>query len=139
MAFDQETLNRIFERTDGNCHLCRKKLAFSNYGRAGARGAWEVEHSKARVRGGTDHLNNLYAAHIRCNRIKSDGHTKTARAVHGYRAAPLSKAAKQRNGIEGGVLGAALGFLLVPPQLKIVAMLLGAVVGAGLGSESEPD
>lgn len=139
MAFDEETLNRIFERTDGSCHLCRKKLAFSNYGRAGARGAWEVEHSKARVRGGTDHLNNLYAAHIRCNRIKSDGHTKTARAAYGYRSAPLSKAEKQRNGMKGGVLGAVLGFLLVPPQLRLVAMVLGAVAGAGLGSKSEPD
>ena len=33
----------IFDRTDGRCHLCEKNLALSNYGRLGARGAWEVD------------------------------------------------------------------------------------------------
>lgn len=139
MPFDQETLRQIFDRTDGVCHICRRKLAFRNYGSAGSRGAWEVEHSVPRARGGTNRLNNLYAAHIRCNRQKADRHTKTARARHGYQSAPLSKTAKQRNGWMGGAGGAALGFLLVPPQLRLLAVVLGGLVGSALGSKYEPD
>lgn len=39
----QEGLNAIYDRTSGYCHLCGKKLAFTNYARFGERGAWEIE------------------------------------------------------------------------------------------------
>jgi len=55
MAFSDDVLDRIFLRTDGRCHLCPEgRLCRSNYGKLGTRGAWEVEHSKARANGGTD-------------------------------------------------------------------------------------
>jgi 5-methylcytosine-specific restriction endonuclease McrA len=37
---------------------------------AGERGVWEVEHSVARAKCGSNHGNNLYAACITCNRSK---------------------------------------------------------------------
>ena len=55
-----DRLNLIYDKTHGCCHLCHKKLAFINYGIYGAKGAWHIEHSKAKANGGTDHLNNLY-------------------------------------------------------------------------------
>lgn len=50
MKRDNETLQRIFEKTDCLCHICRKRLSFKNYGQVGARGAWEIEHSIPRSR-----------------------------------------------------------------------------------------
>lgn len=39
MAFTSDDLNAIYDRTSGYCHLCGKKLAFTNHGAVGARGA----------------------------------------------------------------------------------------------------
>ncbi len=72
MAWTDDELNDIYDKTGGYCRYCRKKLSFSNYGRPGEKGAWEVDHSIPRVRGGTDHLNNLVPACIECNRSKQD-------------------------------------------------------------------
>ena len=102
MKFDDETLDRIFHRTDGQCHICRKRLSFSNYGLVGKRGAWEVEHSRPRSKGGTNHRNNLYTACISCNRSKGNGTTASARAANGYRTAPLSEKKKNENAWAGG-------------------------------------
>ena len=38
MGYTYEERIAIFERTDGRCHLCFARLAFSNYGQLGARG-----------------------------------------------------------------------------------------------------
>jgi len=70
MHFSDDDLNEIYDRTSGYCHICHRKLAFINYGVLGARGAWEVEHSKPQARGGTHMRTNLYAACIPCNRSK---------------------------------------------------------------------
>jgi len=72
MSYDYETLRRIYRKTNGRCRYCGKKLAWKNYGRPWARAAWEVDHSIPISRGGTDHLNNLFPACIRCNREKRD-------------------------------------------------------------------
>lgn len=80
MGYSKEKLDTIFARTDRRCHICGKGLCRKNYARPGARGAWEVEHSKPRAREGTDHGNNLYAAHIRCNREKG---TLSTRSIPG--------------------------------------------------------
>ena len=92
---ETERLQKIFKKTDGNCHICHSKLSFSNYGSHGAKGAWEVERSKPKSKGGSDNLNNLFAAHISCNREKGTLHTKTARSQYGYTRAPYSKKKKQ--------------------------------------------
>ena len=80
MGFSDDELNDIYDKTDGYCEYCGKKIAFKNYGMAGERGAWEVDHSNPRSRGGTDYMRNLVPACISCNRDKSD---RTGRA---YRA-----------------------------------------------------
>lgn len=114
MATDEE-LNYIYNRTDGCCHICGKKLSFKNYAAFGARGAWEIEHSLPQARGGTSHRNNLYAACISCNRRKRHGSTRGARAEHGRNAAPLSAAKKdalrRQNAWESGIAVGALALL----------------------------
>src|ERR1700755_2796787 len=94
MAYDYETLRRIFDRTDGDCHLCCRRLSFSNYADHGSRGAWEVEHSVPVSQGGTDHLNNLYAAHISCNRSKAAQSSRKARSQYGRKRAPYCREKK---------------------------------------------
>jgi hypothetical protein len=139
MSFDSDPLRRIYDRTEGKCHLCRKKLAFANYALAGGRGAWEIEHSVPRSNGGTDHLNNLYAACISCNRDKSDSSTRTVRSKNGFKRAPYSKSQRSENAWIGGTLGTVAAAFLVPPPIRLGAMLLGAVIGATVGHEVEPD
>ncbi len=140
MRWTNEKLNDVFERTNGYCHICGKQLALTNYGKPGRRGAWEIEHSKARANGGTDHGNNLYAACIRCNRTKRDGSTRAARAFHGRTAAPLSAkkqaTVRKKNAL---VLGgsAAVGAVLL--GVAGPAALFVAGVGAAIGHDLEPD
>lgn len=125
----EDRLNRIFDKTDGCCHICHKKLSFSNYGVAGAKGNWEVEHSVARANGGTDHLNNLYAACLDCNREKGTYPSRTARAWNGNTRAPYNREKKEQirssNTTTGALVGGLLGLCFGP---------LGAVIGAGIGA-----
>jgi len=137
MAYTDEMLSAIYDRTSGYCHICGKKLAFTNYAKPGKRGAWEVEHSVARANGGTERLNNLYAACITCNREKRDGSTRAARGRNGRTRAPLSrsKRAEQRatNTAVGAGLGALVGGILFGPP----GALIGAGVGAAAGKEAK--
>lgn len=137
MGYSNERLNSIYDRTDGRCHLCGKRLAFKNYGNlAGARGAWEVEHSVPKAAGGTERLNNLYAACISCNREKGSRPTKSVRAKNGRSAAPLSaekkRQARTENAILGGTIGGVLGLVGGP-----VGAAAGASLGALLGGKLE--
>ena len=83
MAYSEEQLTMIFDRTEGYCHICGRKLCLSSYGRAQRTGAWEVEHSNARCNGGSNQPCNLYPAHISCNREKGTKATQTARGWNG--------------------------------------------------------
>jgi len=139
MSVDTEKLETIYKRTDGQCHLCRKRLARKNYGKPGSRGAWEVEHSKPQSKGGTDHGNSLYAACISCNRSKGNSSTRSARSKNGYKAAPFSPSQKKKNSLIGAGSGAMLAWALCPPHIKIVGMVLGAILGAHVGKAHEPD
>lgn len=134
MAFNKQRLDDIFRKTDGRCHICRKKLVRKNYGVVRARSAWEAEHSVPKAKGGTDHLNNLYPACISCNRSKGAASTKVARTKHGFKAAPLSKEKKTGNTWFGGFGGALLGAPFGP-----IGVLAGAVVGAIFGDSHEPN
>lgn len=138
MKFSDEQLEAIFDKTDGDCHICRKRLAFSNYGQFGRRGAWEVEHSNARANGGTHSLNNLYAAHIRCNRSKGKCSTRSARARHGYRCAPLSQKRKEQNAWTGAGM-AALCAVFVPPQVRVGVAIVLSAAGAIAGYNKKPN
>lgn len=72
MPFSDEVLIEVYGKTNGYCHYCGKKLSFVNYGRKGFHGAWEIDHSKPKSRGGSDYLRNLVPACIECNRLKDD-------------------------------------------------------------------
>ena len=70
MQWDEDTLDWVYDKTDGYCRYCEKKLSRTNYAMPGERGAWEVEHSAPLALGGTDYLSNLWPACIECNRDK---------------------------------------------------------------------
>lgn len=132
-----ERLKKIFKRTDGYCHICHGKLVYSNYSFSGSIGAWEIEHSKAKFNGGSNHLNNLYAAHITCNRQKGLMHSRTARSLYGNTRAPYSRTKKQSIRNDNVVLGAVVGFV-AGSYFGPIGRLLGAGIGAAIGDECSP-
>jgi hypothetical protein len=132
-------LNAIYDRTSGYCHICGRKVYFSNYGIVGAKGAWEVEHSRPQARGGTHHGNNLYAACIPCNREKSHRcSTRTVRTWNGRSRAPLNptkrREAKEQQALAGALLCEFAGYAFGP-----LGAIIGAVVGAAIGEKQNPD
>lgn len=74
MKFTDEQLSYIYDKTDGYCVYCGKKLSWQNYGANGKKGSWHVDHSKPKSKGGTDYLRNLVPACTNCNLDKSDLH-----------------------------------------------------------------
>lgn len=72
MSYDDYELSYIYDKTNGYCRYCGRKLSWKNYGRVGARAAWEVDHGIPLSRGGSDYFRNLWAACVFCNREKSD-------------------------------------------------------------------
>ena len=147
MQWDEETLNRVYEKTQGRCHLCEKKIAWKNYGRPGERGAWEVDHSVPRAAGGSDHGNNLWPSCTSCNRSKQDRSTKSARTDNGMTRAPMSESeeakARGNNAAGGVVLGAtALGVLggaLRGAPLGVLGVIAGGVIGGIIGHSIDPE
>jgi 5-methylcytosine-specific restriction endonuclease McrA len=139
VRYTDDQLEVIFDRTDGHCHLCGRKMYFSNYAQYGQRGAWEVEHSNARCNGGSDRLCNLYAAHISCNREKGAVTTRTARAWNGRTKAPPSREKKEQIGSNNrwgwGTVGALSGAAVAGPA----GLVLGAVLGALIGDSIDPE
>lgn len=133
MKLTNKQLRAVYDSTSGRCHLCHKKLAFKNYGSLGARAAWEVDHSRPRAQGGTDHGNNLKPSCQSCNRSKGTASSRSVRTQNGHTRAPRSRAAikrtQGRNRLIGAGTGAALGFRVGGP----VGLLLGVLAGALLG------
>ncbi len=140
MSYSTDELEEFFDRTDGRCHICGGPLAFCNYARFGARGAWEVEHSNPKANGGTNRRNNLYAAHITCNRRKRAGSTRAARVEWGLSAAPYSKAKRARvrdKNTAIGVAVAGIGAKMLGASERDA--LIYAVIGGVIGRKLEPD
>ena len=129
MRYDEEKKKLIFQKTDGKCHICHKKLAYKNYGIRYTKGCWEVEHSIPKAKNGTDHLNNLYPACIECNRDKKTNSTRSARNKNGKTKAPYSREKKEsiqsKNRTVKGLVGTGIGLMIGGP--------IGGVIGAGLG------
>ena len=145
MAYSNDQLTDIYERTDGHCHICTKKLSRKNYAQFGERGAWEVEHSRARALGGTDAPSNRYAACIRCNRSKGCGSTRSARARNGRRCAPLSKVRRAEERTTNAVLVGGAGAVLGHQVARVlgwhpaVGTIAGGLLGADAGHRHNPD
>ena len=137
-TYDKATLRRIYDRTAGESHICWKKLAFTNYGKHGERGAWEVEHSIPRAVGGTDHLNNLYAAHTSCNRSKKHSTNYVARSEHGKTRAPNSAKKRKNERKENTVIGAGLCGLVGAAVAGPPGAVLGGIIGAAWGKSTKP-
>lgn len=137
--FTAEVLQRVFDRTDGRCHICYRRVAWKNYGALGARGAWEVDHSVPRACGGTDRLTNLLPAHIRCNRSKQAGSSRAARGQHGRMRAPHSASGRRAARVRNSALGAGLGWLaatILFPQARVAAAVIGALGGASIDPDA---
>ena len=145
MAYDEKSLRRIYDRTHGKCHVCGRKLSLKNYASEGNRGAWEVEHSVPKAKGGTDHMNNLYPAHITCNREKGTVSSQTARRRQGRSRAPLSKKRKEEikneNAAKCAVFGGLLGLIGLPfgPAGVLIGIASGAGLGALIGHSIDPE
>jgi hypothetical protein len=130
VTYRTEELTRIYEKTRGKCHICHCNLPFSGYGRR-----WHVDHSRPRALGGSDHMNNLFAACITCNCSKQHGSTRAARATYGKKCAPLpmdkysSKVAE--NTVLGGLAGALGGALMLGPAGFWLGLFIGGLAGNG--------
>jgi hypothetical protein len=137
MRYTDEKLTAIYDKTNGYCHLCHRKLSYPNYGVQGMRGCWHVEHSTPKCNGGSDHLNNLYAACINCNLEKGTLHTKTIRSRNKLSRAPYSRNKRERireeNTVGGMIAGGLAGASIGP-----VGIIVGAIFGGLLGEELTP-
>jgi hypothetical protein len=135
--YDSAILDSIYAKTGGYCHLCHKKLSRVNYGNSSGKGAWHVEHSLAKASGGTNHLNNLFAACISCNIEKGTRSARSVRMSKGKTGVPMSVAqrkraqAKEDNTVTGILAGGLLGL-----RFGAFGALVGGIVGGIIGSES---
>jgi len=138
MKYDIELLRKIYDKTGGRCHICKKQLSFRNWGDPEGKGGWEIDHSVPKSRGGSDHLNNLYPACVGCNREKSATTTRTSRAWHGRTKAPLSKEKEEEARVfyilAGLFIGGVAGSLIVRGL-----WWLGAIVGGVIGNNLDPN
>jgi len=57
---------RVFEKTRGRCHRCKRKLVFASHSKFGKRGAWSIELIKRQFSYMGDYFHNLYPACMRC-------------------------------------------------------------------------
>lgn len=134
----KERIHKIFHKTDGHCHLCGGKCILSHHGVHQTKGGWHIEHSVPRFNGGTDHLNNLYPAHINCNLKKGIKPTRTIRAKHGLSKAPPSKAKKEEIRNENIAAGAVIGGIIGSAFGNSWGTALGVIVGALIGNSNSP-
>ena len=77
MAYSNELLRDIYDKTSGYCACCGKKLAYTNYGYSNgphAKGRWEVAHRRSRATGGSDGYTNLWPMCVSCNRGMGAAH-----------------------------------------------------------------
>ena len=104
LRLDDEAINYVYEKTDGYCNYCGKKLSFKNYGKLGNHGAWEIDHSKPKSKGGTDYLRNLVPACVACNRDKST--TRGSSYKKYFEPKTLGGQIVQQLGLPEGFMGA---------------------------------
>ncbi len=130
MAYKKAQLQRIWKSTDGRCHLTGRRLRLKDFGVT-----WEVDHSKPRARGGSDHGNNLMPALVAANRSKQAMTSRAVRRGNGLRRSPLSPAEQQRNrsnnAAAGAALGVAAGAVVAGPFGAVVGGLVGGIFGHG--------
>ena len=65
MVFSEDVVKNAFDKVNGYCQICGKKLIFNSRGNAEARGAWEARNIKPVSEGGKDEVRNCM---ILCHR-----------------------------------------------------------------------
>ena len=75
----RERHRRIVARSHPPCHLCGADIDYS----AGYLDpeSFTIDHIIPIARGGADHIDNIAAAHRKCNRAKSDGPAVIRQAI----------------------------------------------------------
>jgi 5-methylcytosine-specific restriction endonuclease McrA len=66
MVFTEDIVKNAFDRVNGYCQTCGKKLVFNSRGNTGARGAWEARHIKPVSEGGKDEVRNCAIFCMEC-------------------------------------------------------------------------
>ena len=82
MSYSDKTKREIFDSSSGICALCDNELVFELHG-SKEEGGWEIDHSKPKADGGTEHINNLQPMCWECNRKKSDMPMRDAKEKFG--------------------------------------------------------
>jgi 5-methylcytosine-specific restriction endonuclease McrA len=72
MAYTEEEVNLVYDRTGGRCFYCGKQLSFKNYGAVDEKGAWEIDHFIPRASYGAHQPHNWVPACVPCNTEKGD-------------------------------------------------------------------
>ena len=104
----EQQKRQCWDRTDGHCHITGTRLDYWRYG-----DQWEIDHSRPRKCGGTDHPNNLFPALVSANRYKG---TTQARAVRFKLGTRLPESRRSRERRERRILligGAVIGLVLL--------------------------
>lgn len=72
----------VWEKTNGHCHFCGKKLIFS--AKRGSRGRWNVDHVLQKARGGDCDIRNFLAICRECNRLRWHFDSRKIRRIFRY-------------------------------------------------------
>lgn len=72
MAYSDDEVNWVHDRTDGYCFYCDKRLSFRNYGIVGGSGCWEIDHFIPIASSGAHQPYNWVPACVDCNTRKAD-------------------------------------------------------------------
>lgn len=67
MGFSEQMRRVIFDKANGECEKCGKKLAFENH-KEGEWGAWEAHHKTALSSNGSDNPSNGMALCLKCHK-----------------------------------------------------------------------
>ena len=66
MAFTEDVVKNAFDRVNGYCQVCGKKLVYASRGSAQGRGGWEARHIKPVLEWGKDEVRNCMIVCMEC-------------------------------------------------------------------------
>ena len=93
---DKNKLTIIWNKTNGHCHFCGKKLLFSSYWSGSSkRGKWQVDHIYPKARGGQNSVENYLPICRTCNRLRWMWTGRKIQKVFQYGTIALREARKK--------------------------------------------
>ena len=72
MAYTDDELLWVYNRTDGRCIYCGTHLIFENYSLLAERGAWDINYFIPKLNNGARCRENWVPACIACDTIKGE-------------------------------------------------------------------